>query len=202
MLKGGCTLAGMVLVALSSWSCAGSTGPDAPPEVATIVVSPLLSTLAIDAQLPLQAEVRDDAGAVVPNAAVTWTVQDPTIVSVSTDGVVTALAVGTSQIAANALGKSGIATITVTPGAVATVTVTAPSNRVKARSTLQLSATAKDKQGNTIADQSFLWSSSNNATATVSANGVVTGRRPGTVTITAQTSLNGGKSGSISIVVD
>jgi len=66
MSKGGCTLAGMVLVALSSWSCAGSTAPDAPPEVATIVVSPLLSTLAIDAQLPLQAEVRDDAGAVVP----------------------------------------------------------------------------------------------------------------------------------------
>jgi uncharacterized protein YjdB len=202
MGRSGYTLTGMVLVALSSWSCAGSTAPDAPPEVAAIVVSPLISTLAIDAQLPLQAQVHDASGADVPGAAITWTVQDPKIVSVSADGVVTALAVGTSQIAANALGKSGIATITVTPGAVAAVTVTAPSNRVNARSTLQLSATATDKQGNTIADQSFLWSSSNNSTATVSANGVVTGRRPGTVTITARTSLTGGKSGSISIVVN
>src|SRR5689334_8502972 len=152
MSTSGCTLAGMVLVALSSWSCAGSTAPDVAPRVATIVVSPSISTLAIDAQLPLQAQVRDAAGADVPGATITWTVQDPKIVSVSADGVVTALSVGTSQIAANALGKSGIATITVTPGAVATVSVTAPSNRVNVRSTLQLTATAKDKQGNTIAN--------------------------------------------------
>jgi uncharacterized protein YjdB len=198
----GCTLSGMVLVALSSWSCAGSTAPDAPPQVATIVVSPLVSTLPLDAQLPLEAQVHDASGADVPGAPITWTVQDPKIVSVSADGVVTALAVGTSQIAANALGKSGVATITVTPGPIATVTVTAPSDRVDVRSTLQLTATATDRQGNTIPNQSFLWSSSSTNVASVSAKGVVTGRRRGTVTITAQTSQNGGKSGSISIVVD
>src|SRR5205085_9532239 len=137
-----------------------------------------------DATLPLQAQVQDASGAAVP-ATIIWTVQDPKIVSVSGDGVVTALAVGTSQIAANALGKSGIATITVTPGAVATVTVSAPSTRVNRGSTLQLTVTAKDNQGNTIANQSFLWSSSNTATATVSATGLVTGKRTGTVTITA-----------------
>jgi uncharacterized protein YjdB len=202
MSTSGRTLAGMVLVALSGWSCAGGTAPDAPPQVATIVVSPVVSTLAIDAQLPLQAQVQDASGAGIPGAAVVWTVQDPRIVSVSNEGVVTALAVGTSQIAANALGKSGIATITVTPGAVASVMVTAPSNRVGARATLQLTATAKDSRGNTIANQSFLWTSSNINIASVSANGVVTGKRLGTVTITAKTSLTGGKSGSISIVVN
>jgi len=195
------TLASMVLIALSSWSCAGSTAPDAPPRAATIVVSPAVSTLAIDATLPLQAQVQDASGAAVP-ATIVWTVQDPKIVSVSGDGVVTALAVGTSQIAANALGKSGLATITVTPGAVATVTVSAPSNSVNRGSTLQLTATAKDSRGNTIANQSFLWTSSNNNTATVSTNGLVTGKRSGTVTITASTSATGGKSGSISIVVN
>jgi uncharacterized protein YjdB len=112
------------------------------------------------------------------------------------------VAVGTSQIAANALGKSGIATITVTPGAAATVTVTAPSNRVNRGSTLQLTATAQDSQGNTIANQNFLWSSSNTNTATVSATGVVSGKRSGTVTITARTSATGGKSGSIAITVN
>jgi len=203
MSRSGRTFAMMVLATLSTWSCAGGgTAPDASPQVATIVVSPTVSTLAIDAQLPLQAQVRDASGADVPGATITWTVQDPKIVSVSADGVVTALAVGTSQIAANALGKSGIATITVTPGAVATVTVSAPSTRVNRASTLQLTATAKDNQGNTIANQSFLWSSSNTATATVSTTGLVTGKRTGTVTITAKTSATGGKSGSISITVN
>ena len=104
--------AGMVVFALSTWSC-GSTAPQATPQVAAIAVTPVSSTLAVDAQLPLQAQVRDENGALVPDAAVTWTVQNPDVVSVSEAGVVKALAVGTSQVAANALGKFGIAIITV-----------------------------------------------------------------------------------------
>ena len=219
------TLATMVVVALSGWSC-GSTAPDATPEVAAIVVSPARSTLTLNAQLPLRAQVQDESGALVPDAAVTWTVQDPRIVSISAAGVVTALAVGTSQVAANALGKSGLATITVnpvtvnpgsgnpgagnpgggnpgsvTPGEVATVTVTSPSKKLEAGSTMQLTATAKDNRGNSVPHQSFVWSSSNTDRATVSASGVVTGKREGDVTITAQTSPSGGKSGSLKIEV-
>src|SRR4051812_1358116 len=76
MSRIGRTLATVVMVAFSSWSC-GSTAPDAAPQVATIIVTPSTSTLAINAQLPLQAQVQDGSGAVVPDAAVTWTVQDP-----------------------------------------------------------------------------------------------------------------------------
>jgi len=194
------TLAAMVLVALSSWSC-GSTAPEVTPPVAAIVVSPSSSRIALNAQLPLQAEVRDGSGEIVPDAAITWTVQDPRIVSISEAGVVTALAVGTSQVAANALGKSGVATITVDPGGVASVRVTAPSTELKRGSTMQLAATALDGQGNAVPHQSFYWSSSNANTATVSASGVVSGKRAGTVTITAQTSQSGGKSGSVQINV-
>ena len=193
-------------------------------------MSPAISTLSLNSQLPLQAQVQDRSGAIVPDAAVTWTVQDPSIVSISEAGVVTALAVGTSQVAANALGKSGVATVTVnpspaaqgpsnpgpsnpgpsdpgpagpgtaTPGPVATVTVTAPSRKVEVGSTMQLTATAKDDQDNVV-HQSFFWSSSNTDKATVSATGVVTGKKQGDVTITAQTSPTGGKSGLIQIEV-
>jgi uncharacterized protein YjdB len=116
MSKSGRTLKAAVLAAMSSWSCS-STAPEPTPQVAAIVVSPASSTLAPDAQLPLQAQVRDESGALMADAAITWTVQDPAIVSVSEAGVVKALAPGTSQVAANALGKFGIAVITVSGAA-------------------------------------------------------------------------------------
>lgn len=228
------TLTTVILVALSSWSCS-STAPEATPEVAAIVVNPATSTLALDAQLPLQAQVRDESGAIVSDAAITWTVENPEIVSISAAGVVKALAVGTSQVAANALGKSGLAVVTVSPrtdpgstnpgstnpgpaepaddepaddepaneqpGAVATVTITAPSTKLEEGSAMQLTATAKDNHGNSVPGQSFVWSSSNTDKATVSATGVVTGKQSGSVTITAQTSSAGGKSGSLKIEV-
>jgi pullulanase len=215
MSRSGGTLTTVAVVALSSWSC-GSTAPNATPEVAGIVVSPATSTLAPNAQLPLRAQVQDGSGALVPDAEVTWTVQDPRIVSISAAGVVTALALGTSQVAASSFGKSGLAIITVkpevvntgaadpgtvAPSAVASVVVTAPSKKVKPGATMQLAATALDSKGNPVPHQSFYWSSSNTTTATVSPSGVVTGKRPGTVTITAQTSVTGGTSGSLQIDV-
>jgi pullulanase len=215
MSRSGGTLTTVAVVALSSWSC-GSTAPNATPEVAEIVVSPATSTLAPNAQLPLRAQVQDGSGALVPDAEVTWTVQDPRIVSISAAGVVTALALGTSQVAASSFGKSGLAIITVkpevvntgaadpgtvAPSAVASVVVTAPSKKVKPGATMQLAATALDSKGNPVPHQSFYWSSSNTTTATVSPSGVVTGKRPGTVTITAQTSVTGGTSGSLQIDV-
>jgi hypothetical protein len=72
----GRTLTTVAMVASASWSC-GSTAPDATPQVATIIVSPATSTLVLNAQLPLVAQVQDGSGAAVPGAAVTWTVQDP-----------------------------------------------------------------------------------------------------------------------------
>ena len=218
MVKSARTLTTMVVVALWSWSC-GSTAPEATREVAAIVVSPSTSTIPVDAQLPLQALVRDESGALVSEADITWTVQNPDIVSVSAAGVVKALAVGTSQVAANALGKSGIAVITVSaapqspatpggdspntgsPGAVATVTVTAPSDKLMEGATMQLTAVAKDDKGIVIPSLSFAWSSSNTDKATVSATGVVTGKRSGDVTITAQATSSGGKSGSVQLEV-
>ena len=55
----------MVVVALSSWSC-GSTAPDATRGVAAIIVSPASSTIALNTQLPLQAQVQDGSGASFP----------------------------------------------------------------------------------------------------------------------------------------
>ena len=197
MSRIGRTLATAVLVALSGWSC-GSTSPDAAPQVASIVVSPSTSTLALNAQLPLQAEVKDGSGTVVSGAAVTWTVQDPKIVSVSAAGVVTALAIGSSQVAANALGKSGIATITVTKTPVANVVLLPARIDATVGGRTQLTATAYDAAGNALGDRAIIWSSSNQAVATVSTGGLVTAIAPGTSTITAASE---GKTSTATITV-
>ncbi|HEX7979728.1 MAG TPA: Ig-like domain-containing protein [Gemmatimonadaceae bacterium] len=182
MSRSGRTPAIAVAVALWGWSC-GSTSPEATPEVATIVVSPATSTIVLNGQLSLQAQVQDGVGATVP-AAVTWTVEDPKILSVSPEGVVTALALGTSRVAANALGESGLATITVAQPPVARVDVTPATSSMQAGQTQQLVASPKDANGNAITGKTVDWASDNPAVAAVN-GGQVTTSRPGSATITA-----------------
>jgi len=186
------------LVALASWSCS-STQPDATTTaVAGIVVSPSSSTLALNAQLPLQALVQDGSGGLVPDASVTWTVENPAIASVSPAGVVTALALGSTQVAASARGKSGIATITVQKTPVASVVVLPNRVNTGIGSTTKLLATAYDAGQNALPDRAIIWTTSDAAVATVDANGLVTAKAKGTATITASAE---GKSGTSEFTV-
>src|SRR3954471_1812621 len=198
MSRSGRTLAvTTVVVALSGWSC-GSTAPDATPRVGSIVVTPASATIALNARLSMQAEVHDGSGGAVPDAPVTWTVQDPRIISMSADGVATALAVGTSQVAANTLGKSGIATITVTKIPVANVVGLPTQLDLQVGATYQLSASAHDASGNVLSDRKITWETSHGAVATVNAAGLVTGVAVGAATITASSE---GKSSTTTVNV-
>ena len=171
-------------LALATWSC-GSTQPDATPLVAAIVVQPSTPTLAIDAQLPLQALVQNEAGELVPDASVTWTVENPAVASVSDAGVVKGLALGTTQVAANARGKSGIATVTVQRTPVASVVVLPERVSAGKGSTTRLTAVAYDAGQNVLPDRGMIWTTSNSSVATVDGNGLVTAKDKGTAIITA-----------------
>jgi alpha-tubulin suppressor-like RCC1 family protein len=81
---------------------------------------------------------------------------------------------------------------------VASITVTPPTPTVALGGTAQLQATAKDADGAALTDRSMTWSSSDNAVATVSATGMVTGVAAGTSTITATSE---GKSGTAAVTV-
>ena len=176
------TLAAAVLFA--SWSC-GSTQPDATEPVADIVVNPSAPTVALNTQLPLQALVRDAAGELVPDASVTWTVENADIASVSPAGVLTGLALGTTQVAASARGKSGIATVTVTRTPVSSVVVRPNSAHAAIGSRTQLTATTYDAGLNVLTGRGITWTTNNAAVATVDANGLVTAKSAGLATITA-----------------
>lgn len=81
---------------------------------------------------------------------------------------------------------------------VVTVVVSATRPNVAVGQTLQLDAIALDGNGFPVGGASYQWSSSNNAIATVSGTGLVTGVALGPVTITA---LTGTIAGSINITV-
>ena len=80
-----------------------------------------------------------------------------------------------------------------------TITVTPSSHTLEAISaTVQLSATVKDQNNNTMTGQTVTWSSGNTAVATVNAQGLVTAVSNGSAQITAR---SGNASGTASITV-
>ena len=96
-------------------------------------------------------------------------------------------------------GESG-GTASPAPSAqpVANVSVAPSAPSVSAGSTLQLSATTTDAASNVLTAPAVTWSSSDNAKATVSASGLVTGVAAGAATISATSE---GKVGSATVTV-
>lgn len=177
-------------------SCGGdSTGPSG---VGTVRVTPALDSLPIGATVALSATVLDASGSRVAGATVFWNTANPSIATVSSSGVVTAIDTGTVQIAASSQGVSGFATITVEPKPVAAVNVTPPTAVIKVHQTVHLQANPVDAQGNPLTGRVVTWQSSDPTVATVDDSGVVTGVSVGPATITAMCE---GKSGSAAISV-
>lgn len=81
--------------------------------VATVTVTPATASLAIGATQQLVAALKDVNGVVLNGRVVTWATSDQTKATVSSIGLVTAVAAGTATITATSEGKSGTALITV-----------------------------------------------------------------------------------------
>jgi len=168
-----------------------------PVPAGSVTVQPATASLVVGQTAPLSATVKDANGTVVTDRTVVWSSSGPAA-SVSTGGVVTALAVGSATITATVEGKSGSSTVTVTPIAVGSVTLQPASGSIAVGQTTTPAITVKDANGTVVTDRAVAWSSSNSAIASVSSAGVVTGVAPGTATITATSE---GKSGTFSVTV-
>jgi len=180
-LRRGCLSVGAFIVG----SCSSATDSVQGGDIATVVVSPSSTSVAVGAQVPLQVTAAGPDGKPVDGVAVVWTVKDEDIASVSAAGVVTGLALGTTQVAANIGGKSGIAAITVQKTPVASVIVRPNHIDATTGGKSQLTAVAYDGGQNPLTDRAIIWSSSNVGVATVDANGLVTATGPGNASITA-----------------
>lgn len=117
---------------------------------------------------------------------VTWVSSNTAVATVSTTGLVTAVASGNATISATSGGVTGTAVITVAQVPVASVTVTPGAPNMFPNDVLQLTATARDAGGNVITGRPTTWSSSNTSVATVgTTTGLVTAVTQGAATITA-----------------
>ncbi len=195
-------MAGAVLVAaglvIGCHSSDKTTGPGGTGPLSKIVVSPDSAAVAIGATQTLTATGQDAQGHTISGLSFFWSSNVDTLATVSQGGVVTGVAVGKLQVAASAQGHSGFANVTVTPKPVGSIIVTPSHATIRVATTLQLSDTVKDQAGNVLTGQTVTWSSDSASTVSVDGNGLVTGRRVGTATITATV---GGKSATAAILV-
>ena len=154
--------------------------------VTQVVVTPASAALdALGLTQRFSATARDANGNVVSGQAFTWTSDNPLVALVDPSGVVTAVANGTATIRAAAGGVSGSGTLAVAQ--IVRSVVVSPASAALANVNLlqQYGAVALDGNGRPVAGQTFTWSSSDPAIATVDATGLATGLTPGSVTITA-----------------
>jgi uncharacterized protein YjdB len=183
---------------IASLSCGGEVAGPSGARVATVTVQPSSTSLAIGATLPLQATARDADGNVLAGRRIFFASNDESVATVTSDGVVTARAIGTAQIAASSEGQSAIAVVNVTLRPVATVTVLPNTAQTTVGGTVQLSAATFDSDGNLLSNRTVLWSSGNTNVATVDAQGQVQGRGVGSATISA---ISEGKIGTATVNV-
>jgi uncharacterized protein YjdB len=112
-------LAGTAMACALLTACGGEK-TDTPPvvrpaTVATVRLSPDISTLVPNDTLQLRASVLDVSGNVISGRTVTWTSAQPTLATVSQTGVVKAVAVGSATITGSVEGFSGTTTIVIAP---------------------------------------------------------------------------------------
>ena len=95
------------------FACGGDpTGPS--PSPTTVSISPTSSILdALGASVQFTAQVRDQNGQTMTGQSVTWSSSSTSVATVSSGGLATAVAVGTTTISASAGSVSGTASLTV-----------------------------------------------------------------------------------------
>ena len=197
------------VTALADWSLTAITGTHTvcnfaiagsqpPAPVATVTVTPGSATINEGQTRQLTATLKDANGNTLVGRSITWSSSNPSAAGVNGTGLVTGVTAGSATITATSEGQSGTSAITVVHMPVASVTVTPASTSISAGSSVQLTATPKDANGNPLVGRTVTWQSSNTAAATVNGSGLVSGVAAGSATITATSE---GQSGTSAITV-
>jgi uncharacterized protein YjdB len=169
--------------------------------VTSVVLFPANASIPVGGTQQLTVAVNDRNGIALPGRTVEFSSSNTSVATVNASGVVVAVTLGQATITGKAVQDqvSGTAQISVVQVPVNSVTISpAGSHTVFEGSTLQLSATLRDASNNVITGRPVNWTTSNQAVATVSGNGLVTGVGLGNAQITAESE---GRTGSVPVAV-
>jgi hypothetical protein len=103
-------MAGAVIAFIA---CSGDGGMTDPPKVTTVTVTTNPSQISVNGTSQATATAKDQNGNVMSGQAFSWLSLTPSIASVNSSGVITAIAAGTATIQATVSGVSGTGTIQV-----------------------------------------------------------------------------------------
>ncbi|HET9984580.1 MAG TPA: Ig-like domain-containing protein [Longimicrobiales bacterium] len=156
-----------------------------PAPVASVAITPSPATVPQGATLQLNTTLRDLQGHVVTGRTVTWSTLDTAIARVSATGLLQGVNAGATQVIARSEGATGLAPVTVVAVPTASVTISPDSAAIDVGATVQLSAVARDSNGNALPFKTIAWSSLDTLVARVSASGLVTGVGDGAARIVA-----------------
>ncbi len=193
----------VLLAALVCFACETSVAPDL--GIRSLEITPRADTLQVGESLQLSAAILMNNGRSAPTP--TWSTSNSSALTVSTTGVVTAVAIGTAVVRASVANYEDSSTFVVQaittppppPGVIiGSVTVAPSAPTLVAGATVQLTATVRDANGQALSGITLSWTSGNRATATVSATGLVTGVAAGSAAMTAAV---GDKSGTALVTV-
>ena len=176
-----------------------SVPPPDPPVPTTLSVTPAsLAFTALGDTARLVAEVHDQYGTTMSDVSVSWVSRAPSLASVTTSGLVRAVAKGMTTIVAragNAADSAGVAV----HQEVDRVVVSPSTATLEVDDTLRLIAEPQDANGNAVDDTvTITWSSGNEYVATVDSTGLVRARVRGEAMIIAASRAD---SGSASLTV-
>lgn len=168
-----------------------STQSSTQSSITAIAISPTTATLAKGLTLQLTATGTFSGGPQNVTSSASWSSSNPSVLTVSASGLVTAVTQGTATIGVFDGSVNQTLSMTITNPIVSSIAVTGPSSSVAVGLTLQLTATATYTDGTIAKLTTATWQSSNSAIASVAAGGLVTGKQAGTATITATDSVTG-----------
>jgi hypothetical protein len=179
---------------LLALACDDPQSPAQPPDITPadepLAITPVDQTL----QVPRSLQLSTQGGGAA--ASVVWESTDTAVASVSASGLVSARFPGSATITARNGRESATLSLTVTA---AWILVEPNRTTLALDGTQTLTATVIDANGTVLGGVPIRWSTENAIIATVDdSTGVVTGRAPGSTTITA---TGGGVSGSVRVDV-
>lgn len=188
--------AGLLMLALTFSACGGTSEPAV--TVATVEVTPNSASPQVGQTVQLSAAVKDANGNLLSGQSVAWSSSATPVASVSSSGLVTTLAIGSTVITATAGNKTGVSTITVMPEPIASIAVAPTNDTLLVGETVTLTATLRNASNTVVTGRTVTWASTSPNIATVSGTGLVTGVSDGTATVTASAD---GKSATATIRV-